>query len=292
DLDAEFDTRFYPFPYTTSEIKNGALTGSLGVVINPTQKWTLSANVSTGFRAPNVDDAGKVFDSEPGYVIVPNPDLKAEYAYNAEVGLARVIGTRVKVDLTAFYTSLDNAMVRRDYSLNGMDSIVYDGELSIVQAIQNAAVANVYGIQAGLEAKLPSGFGISTDFNYQVGEEELDDGTTSPSRHAAPFFGVTKLSYTEPTLSLVFYARYSGEKSFDDLPQEEQAKTEIYAVDENGNPYSPGWLTLNFKALVHFEKNFTITAGLENITDRRYRPYSSGIVAAGRNFIFSMRFGF
>ena len=291
-LDALFDTQFYPFPYTTASMNNGALTGSLGFVLTPTKKWTLSANLSTGFRAPNVDDAGKVFDSEPGIVIVPNPDLKPEYAYNAEAGIATIIGKNVKVDLTGFYTLLDNAMVRRDFTLNGEDSIFYDGELSRVQAIQNAATARVYGLQAGLEIKLPSGFGLLSDINYQVGEEELDDGSISPSRHAAPLFGVTNLSYSEGDLSLVFYAQYSGGKTYEELPQEEQAKTEIYAIDQDGRPYSPAWYTLNFKALVHFEKNFTITAGLENLTDKRYRPYSSGIVAPGRNFILSVRLGF
>ncbi len=292
NLDAQFDTRFYPFPYTTAKINNGALTGNIGFVLSPNARWVISANISTGFRAPNVDDAGKVFDSEPGFVIVPNPDLKAEYAYNAEMGLATLLGKNVKIDLTGFYTRLDNAMVRRDFLLNGQDSILYDGELSRVQAIQNGAIARVYGLQLGVEIQLPSGFGFSTDLNYQVGEEELDDGSTSPSRHAAPLFGVSRISYKESNLSLVLYTQYSDGKSFAELPIEEQGKTEIYAIDDDGNPFSPGWYTINFKALVHFEKNFTITAGLENIADKRYRPYSSGIVASGRNFILSIRLGF
>lgn len=292
DLDAVFDTRFYPFPYTTASIQNGAITGSLGFILRPNDKWTMSINASTGFRSPNVDDAGKVFDSEPGFVIVPNPELDAEFAYNAELGIARIFGKNVKVDFTGFYTILDNALVRRDFILNGMDSIIYDGELSRVQAIQNAAIARVYGLQAGMEVKLPSGFGFSTDLNYQIGEEELDDGSTSPSRHAAPFFGLSKLMYTENNVNLMFYAHYSAGKDFEDLPQEEQAKTELYAIDENGNPYSPAWYTINFKALVQFEKNFSISAGLENITDVRYKTYSSGIAAAGRNFILSVRLGF
>jgi hemoglobin/transferrin/lactoferrin receptor protein len=33
--------------------------------------------------------------------------------------------------------------------------------------------------------------------------------------------------------------------------------------------------------------NFNLNIGFENITDQRYRPYSSGIVASGRNFIIS-----
>ncbi len=288
-MDATFDDTFYPFPYSEMNMNDGALTGSLGAIYHPTNDWAISINASTGFRSPNVDDAGKVFDSEPGNVVVPNPDLKAEYAYNMELGIAKVFGEVVKIDLTGYYTLLNDAMVRRDYTLNGMDSIMYDGTMSKVQAIQNAAVASVYGIQAGLEVKLLYGFGFICDFNYQKGEEELDDGSTSPSRHAAPVFGTSKLIYSADKLNMQFYAMYSGKKTYKQLPVEEQGKKEIYAVDSDGNPWSPSWYTLNFKTMYQITDNFSVSAGLENITDQRYRPYSSGIVAPGRNFIISVR---
>jgi hemoglobin/transferrin/lactoferrin receptor protein len=63
----------------------------------------------------------------------------------------------------------------------------------------------------------------------------------------------------------------------------------MYALDADGNPYSPSWYTLNFKALYQITQNFSVSAGVENITDQRYRPYSSGISAPGRNFIIALR---
>jgi hemoglobin/transferrin/lactoferrin receptor protein len=287
-LDAEFDTTFYPFPFTTANINNGAFTGSLGGVYRPSESWVISANFGTAFRSPNVDDIGKIFDSVQGSVVVPNPNLKEEYAYNVDLGIAKVFGNAIKMDITGYYTVLQNALVRRDFTLNGLDSIVYDGELSQVQAIQNAAAANVYGIQAGLEVKLIAGFSFSSDFNYQVGEEELDDGTKSPSRHAAPLFGVSRLIYTALKLNMQIYAMYQGKRSHNDLAEEEKGKTEIYALDKNGNTFSPAWYTLNFKAMYQFTDNLSLSAGIENITDQRYRPYSSGISGSGRNFIFSL----
>ncbi|PIQ49061.1 MAG: TonB-dependent receptor [Cytophagales bacterium CG12_big_fil_rev_8_21_14_0_65_40_12] len=291
-LDATFDTRFYPFPFETANISNGALTGSLGFVFNPEKDLTISTNISTGFRAPNIDDAGKVFDSEPGAVVVPNPNLGPEYAYNAEIGIAKVFNSILRVDITGFYTRLENALVRRDFTINGATEIDYDGELSRVQAIQNAAYATVSGIQAGFEFKFDSGFGFASRFNYQHGEEEVDDGTVSPSRHAAPWFGVTRLSYNDQNLRLEFYGMYSGQVTFAQLPLEEQGKDYLYAVDSQGNPYSPAWYTLNFKALYKVYNGLSISGGVENITDQRYRPYSSGIVAGGRNIILSLRVDF
>jgi len=287
-LDAKFDNTFYPFPFSDATIKNGAVTGSLGAVYHPSATWVISSNFGTAFRSPNVDDIGKVFDSEPGAVTVPNPNLKAENAYSLDLGFAKVFGEAVKLDVTGYYTVLNNAMVRRNFQLNGQDSIVYDGALSQVQAIQNAAVANVYGIQAGLEVKLPAGFSFSSDLNTQQGEEELDDETTSASRHAAPLFGVTRLIYKTSNLNLQFYVAYQGERKFEDLAVEEQGKDEIYAKDANGNNYSPSWYTLNVKAMYEITEHFTLSTGLENITDQRYRPFSSGISAPGRNFVMSL----
>lgn len=287
-LDAQFDNTFYPFPFSAAHINNGSVTGSIGAVYRPTDTWVVSTNFGTAFRSPNVDDIGKVFDSEPGAVTVPNPNLKAENAYSLDLSFLKVLGEAVKLDISGYYTVLHNAMVRRNFLLNGQDSVMYDGSLSQVQAIQNAAVANVYGIQAGLEVKLPAGFSFSSDLNTQRGEEELDDETTSPSRHAAPLFGVSRLSYKASNLNLQVYVAYQGERKFEDLAMEERGKDEIYAKDAAGNNYAPSWYTLNIKAMYEVTAHINLSAGLENITDQRYRPYSSGISAPGRNFVLSL----
>ena len=288
-LKADFDTAFYPFPFTEANLNNGSLTGSAGIVFRPTEKWVISSNVATAFRSPNVDDVGKVFDSEPGSVVIPNPDLEAEYAYNIDLNVAKLLGKNVKIDVSTYYTFLDNALVRRDFTLNGSSEIVYDGELSQVQAIQNAAKANIYGVQFGLDAKLSSGFRFSTDLNFQKGEEELENGDKSSSRHAAPFFGISRLGYIASKLDFELNVQFSDKVSFEDLAEEERGKPEIYATDSNGNLYSPSWYTLNLKSMYKLNQNFTLTAGLENITDQRYRPYSSGIVSPGKNFILALR---
>ena len=291
-MDATFDTTFYPFDFTRASLENGALTGSFGTVYRPSRNWQMSANLATGFRSPNVDDMGKVFDSEPGAVVVPNPSLDAEYAYNMDLGMAGVVSGILKWDLTGYYTLLDQALVRRNFVLNGKDSILYDGELSQIQAIQNAAETRVYGVQAGIEMKLPAGFTFASRFNYQHGEEEQNDGTVGPSRHAAPWFGVSKVKYRAEKLEMVLAATLSGEKSFKNLAVSEQNKAYLYAEDAGGNPYSPSWYTLDLRTLYHLNQNFTLTAALENMTDQRYRTYSSGIAAPGRNFVLSVQAAF
>ena len=121
--------------------------------------------------------------------------MEAEYAYSLDLGVAKKLSDFAKLDVTGYYTLLNNALVRRDFTLAGNDSIIYQGELSKVQAIQNAAQARVYGLQIGLEIKMNDHLSFSSDLNIQSGEEELDNGAISPSRHAAPLFGISRLTY-------------------------------------------------------------------------------------------------
>jgi hemoglobin/transferrin/lactoferrin receptor protein len=140
-LTTPFDTTFLKFPFTNAQIKGGAVTGNLGLVYRPNDNWQLNTNFSTGYRIPNIDDVGKVFDSEPGNVIVPNTQLQSEYAYNIDLGIVTDIDNRFRLDVTAFYTYLDNAIVRRPFNFNGRDSIFYEGINSKVQALQGPTVS-------------------------------------------------------------------------------------------------------------------------------------------------------
>lgn len=291
-LQAQFDTTFYPFPFTEASLHKSALNGSAGLSYFVSESSTFKLNLSTGFRAPNVDDIGKVFDSEPGTVVVPNPNLDAEHAYNAELVYELKLKEKLSLQAVAFYTLLDNALVRRSFELNGLDSIEYAGELSTVQAIQNASHAYVYGFQGNLKYSFPKAFMLSSTFSYQRGEEEIDNGNTSALRHAGPWFGATHLMYTHHPVKLDWYMNYNGSVPFENLALSERAKDYLYISDANGNSYAPAWFTLNFKMQVKLSEVWSVSGGVENILDRRYRPYSSGLVAPGRNIQLSLKASF
>lgn len=273
-------------------IGKGAISGSLGVTYTPTTRWVLAASLSRGFRTPNVDDMGKLYDALDGVVTVPNPELRPEYANNVEVGITHLHGRNLRLDLSAYYTYLDNALVRRHFTFNGQDSLMYKGEMHRVMAIQNAASAYVYGVQLGLRARLPMGIQVRANINYQHGKEELDNGERSTLRHAAPLFGSAGISYRRFKLHLDLNAQFQGRRLHQDMPTDEKDKTEIYARDKDGNTWVPSWWTLNFKVRYDIMSELSVNAGLENILDKRYRPYSSGISAAGRNAIISATYIF
>ncbi|MBT3872463.1 MAG: TonB-dependent receptor [Flavobacteriaceae bacterium] len=291
-LFANFDTLFYDFPFTRAAINTGALTGSAGINWQASDILNWRVNFSTAFRAPNIDDVGKIFDSEPGSVVVPNPDLKPEYAYTGELGAILNFENAVKIDITGYITFLEDALVRRDFSINGQTEIMYQGELSTIQAIQNGGKAEIYGFEAGVEINFTKNLQFTSQYNYTGGYQLEEDGSRVAVRHVAPQFGNAHLIWEYKKLKLDAYANYNGQFDYEDLAPEEQNKAYLYALDENGNPYSPSWYTLNFGAQYKINKAFQINTSLENISNQRYRTYSSGITAAGINFITAVSYHF
>lgn len=290
-IDASFNDRFYNFPFENADINTGALTGSLGLNWRQNNFVGWRLGLSTAFRAPNIDDVGKIFDSEPGSVVVPNPGLKPEYAYNAELGADFNFSDDIRLGLTTYYTYLDDAMVRRDFNLNGVTEIEYQGETSRVQAIQNASNAYVYGVEAGLEIDISVALRFNSQFSYTQGKEN-NGGDYVPLRHAAPMFGNTHLIWNKRKLKFDLFTEYNGQFDFEDLAPGERDKAYLYALDDNGNPYSPAWYTLNLIGQYEMSANWRATVSVENITDQRYRTYSSGIAAAGRNLIIALSYTF
>ncbi len=284
---AKFDTTFFPFPFTSAKMNNGTLNGSLGFIVTLMKSWQVYINGSTGFRAPNIDDMGKVFESTPGYLVIPNPKLKPEKAYNAEFGTVKTLGNFAKVDFSAYYTQLEDAMVRRDFTLNGQSTIRFMGNKSIIQAVQNVTKIKVYGFQAGIDL-FYQGFGLRSTLSYQNGKEQSADSLIYyPLRHAAPTFGGTHLTYERKKLKFDFYAVYNAGMKFEELALTERINPS-YARDEKGRAYVAPWYTLNFKTAFYVNQNVALMAGIENILDKMYRPYSSGINAPGRNIIVSL----
>jgi hemoglobin/transferrin/lactoferrin receptor protein len=290
-INADFgnNLNFYPLPVLQFKDDYHSLTGNLGFVYQADPSFSISPQVATGFRAPNVDDMGKIFDSQPGSLLLPNPQLQPEYAYNAELNLNKELFGKLKLDVTGYYTWLDQAMVRRPTLWNGKSELLYDGELSKLFSIQNAAFAEVKGIQAGFELALSRQLLLSSNYNWQKGVEELDDKSTSPSRHAAPAFGASKLRLHGKKGTLELSAQYSAAMPFEKMPQEEIAKPALYATDAQGNPYSPSWMIINLAARIPITSGIQINAGIENIGNLQYRGYSSGIVNPGRNFQVSVK---
>lgn len=283
------DTTFFKFPFTTAKQNNQALTGNLGFTWKSENDYKVSLLTSTGFRSPNVDDMSKVFESTGSTVIVPNPTLKPEYTYNFELNLSKVVQGRYKFDITGYYTNLTNALVVKDFKLNGSDSAMYNGTLSKVQATQNVDKAYIYGLNGGVQFDFNSNVSFKSVLNYTYGRYiDSKNDTVVPLDHIAPLFGQTSIIYKNKNIDGEFFVRYNGKKSSADYSPSGEDNA-AYSADK-AKGYMPGWFTLNVRIGVNLTKNLRLNAACENITDNRYRVFASGINAPGRNIIISLRY--
>jgi hemoglobin/transferrin/lactoferrin receptor protein len=279
-INSNLDNTFYDFPFESLDLSTGALNGGVGITYQTVNKWLIKVNSTTGFRAPNIDDIGKVFDSEPGKVVVPNNNLKAEYIYNFETNISKNFNDIIHIDFGLFYSFLDNAMVRKDYTFDNEDTIIYDGVESQVQAIVNADQAKVWGSHITAIVKMSDQFSLQSNLSFTKGEYK--DG--SPLRHAPPLFGNANLTYKRGQFTSKLLFEYNGKISYKNLANTEKDKAYLYAKDKNGNPYSPAWAILSLQNRFKLTKHLNASVDVENILNKRYRAYSSGICGAGRSF--------
>ena len=291
--DLSQNNSYYDFMYENTTLENGAFVGGIGLswVRNIYNNWKF--NINTAFRSPNIDDLAKVFDSEPGSVVVPNPDLKPERSFGLEFGGYFRTKNNIELDFSSYVIYLYNSFIRDDFTLsNGVSEIIYDGELSQIQALQNSSKSFIYGIEFGINMFLNKNFRMKSQHNLIAGYELDDLPFGMPVRHIPPNYGNFHLIYNNGDFTIDTYLNYNSKISFNNLAESERAKPYMYALDENGNPYSPSWMTFNVRSKYSFSKMLNINFTVENITNKLYRPYSSGISAPGLNFIFSLSYAY
>lgn len=277
------DTTFYPFPYDDVSQKSGALSGNIGFVMMPGHNWRFSVLGATGYRAPNVDDMSKVFESVPGSVIVPNPDLKPEYTYNVDLSASKLIAKKLNLYATGYYTWYNNAIVTEPSSFNGQDSIYYDGSYSQVTSSTNAGQAYIYGANAGFSVDITQIFSLSSTLNYTYGRVKTDS-TDYPLDHIPPVYGRTSFNVNITKFHGEFYVVYNGWKRLDDYSPSGEDN-----LDQATQYGMPAWYTLNLKLAYQINQHFQVNIGFENITDLNYRVFASGISAPGFNCVVALR---
>ena len=286
-LNATFDDKtFFPFPFSEIVQQNANATGSIGLVYNPGKDWRITANASTGFRAPNVDDLAKVFESIPGTVIVPNPDLKAEYSYNGEVGVSKVLKDKITVSALGYYTLLNNVINVQNSTFGSQDSILFNGTMSQVRTSINSQSAYVKGFEGAIRGEIVKDLSCFASFNYTLGRINTDT-TDYPLDHIAPFFGRVGLTYVAKKMRSELFVNYSGQKKLEDY--------NIIGEDNIANATAdgmPAWYTFNVRVNYQFHPLLGMQMACENILDQNYRVFASNISAPGRNFVATLRYTF
>jgi hemoglobin/transferrin/lactoferrin receptor protein len=275
----------FNLPITDLKQNNTAITGNIGVAYMPDHQLRITANFSTGFRSPNFDDMTKVFESNKNQLIVPNPNLKPEYTQNYEIGMQYSNGITT-LNTYGFYTNFNNAIVTDFFNYKGSDSALYNGNMTRVFASQNKAKAFLYGGGADATIKAAINFSLFASINYTYGRFD-NDTSLVPLDHIPPINGRIGMRYAEAKWYSEFYALYNGKKRLNDYNPGGEDNL-IYATASG----MPSWYTVNLRFGATLIHHLTMQLGIENILDKNYRYFASGISAPGRNLVVALRYSF
>jgi hemoglobin/transferrin/lactoferrin receptor protein len=275
----------FHLPITDLKQNNTALTGNIGLAYMPDNHLRLTANFSTGFRSPNFDDMTKVFESNKNQLIVPNPNLQAEYTQNYEIGMQYSKGI-TSLSGYGFYTNFNNAIVTDFFSYNGQDSALYNGNMTRVFASQNKAKAFLYG--GGLEGtiKPTSNFSMFASVHYTYGRYD-NDTSLVPLDHIPPITGRIGMRYAEEKWYSELYTLYNGKKKLADYNPGGEDNL-LYATASG----MPSWYTVNLRVGATLVQQLMLQVAVENILDKNYRYFASGMSAPGRNLVIALRYQF
>ena len=283
NLKSKISSDFFNFPFSEIEINTSSISGSFGLIYNYSKNSSLKFLYSNGFRSPNLDDVGKIFDSEPGNIIIPNTELNPEYANNFEINF---ISRKQNIEFNGsiYYTNLNNAIIRSNGTFNGLDSIMYDGSLSQVQTLKNSGKAYVFGFSYMINYKINNNLNLKSSVSFNQSKDLL---TKLPLRHSSPIFGQSSINFTKRNIKVNYYINYNGKKDISNFSPSELNKLYLYTKDG-----SPAWLTNNISFIYNINYLAKINFSCENIFDIHYRSYSSGISAPGRNFNIGLNMSF
>jgi hemoglobin/transferrin/lactoferrin receptor protein len=288
------DTSFFPFPFQSVNQSSLAISGNAGFVFLPDNRWKISGLVSSGFRTPNVDDVSKVFESNNGNLIIPNPDIKPEKTLNYELGVNLTILKTLRLGYNLWYTDYQEILTLDSGLFNGSRTVSYQGVSSTVFSMVNKDRAFLWGTGMNLSLDLlDPEKSISLQFfsaiNYTYGRIQQPE-KDYPLDHIPPIFGKAGLTGRKGRVSIELSVLFNGSKDSSDYNLKGE-DNQLYSADPLRG-YTPSWICLNARSSVTISKSLILQLGVENITDQFYRAFASGISAPGRNFIISLRGNF
>ena len=312
DLFAQFspsDPIAWPAPYLEGIGNNtDALNAASGIrwQIGP---WLVRSHLASGFRAPNVDDFAK-FRERGGFLQIPNPDLEAERSLSADLSIRFQPQRENHIQFTIYRTWLSEAMIREDFFLpDGSPSFVNRGDTLFVQAIANAEQARVWGLSASFQQTLMRNWQLSGQLHYTYGRRDFKvDAETVvevPLDHIPPLYGQLASSYRTNRWEITLQWQFQARKRLEDYSVSSiDVQDATFIFDREGTsdnidltPVDPqtgtfsgsyAWDAWNLSGAYRIGQSMRVRVRVENILDLHYRPFSSGISAPGRNFIFGL----
>jgi hemoglobin/transferrin/lactoferrin receptor protein len=275
--------------------QNTAVTGTLGLVVAPTEQISFVARVGRSYREPNIYDrynAGASHDLRPATrtITVPNPDLIAETGINVDAGV-RLRTKRFAGGFTYFNNTYRNFISLGGQPIPGVAPVPGPfGPLTILQRV-NANKLRMQGVEG--EWEIPLRLGDS--FLTPVGNVSYTHG--DDLRTGLP---VDPFWYPAMPLKLVAGARWNSLTNRYWWEYRARVQTGMDRLPPNSLYLRPGTARLGFtthdlRGGVNWQRehySIALTVGVENLGHRFYQDlYSlSDTPARGRAAIVGLKF--
>ncbi len=297
-LDASYEqSDFIDLPVNEFSYSKSALNFGSGLRYNANSNNALSINLSSGFRAPNLDDVAKYFSPDDRILVVPNADIDPEYIYSADIGYElrgknksesnidrnKNQEEKFRIGINLYGSFIQNLIRRSPFPVAGQDSIFFDSEMHALYANVNAENAVIYGASINASYSIAKGLELIQQLSYTKG---IELGKNLPLGHIPPIYGQTGLAFKSTSWNINLNCRYNAAKKIENYSPYNEDKNSEATVEG-----TPAWATLNFSMNYQPRKKVGLHFGIENIFDQHYRPFSSGISAPGRNFILGLDLG-
>lgn len=270
---------------------------TVGFNHKPNGNWQLKALFSTGFRAPNVDDLGKIRENN-GLLSVPNVELKPEYIYSTDIGIHRKWTNGSSMELNGYYAFIRDYIARgrhpifMDESTQDKSTIMYSGDE--VQTIANINVGKVDVLGFSGQTKW-----IMTPRLHYQGAVTLTKGFGNelsgnlPS--ISPIFITQSLQWNTAKGKLALLWHYAGAKAPSTYsPWGEDGLEETPQLTDNQSDLqyagTPAWHRWDMQFNVPIRQSLQLSGGIFNLWDTHYREFASGISAPGRSAKLALRY--
>ncbi len=243
------------------------LSGDVGWQLELNNRWQVVANLGAGFRAPNIFDLGTLGNRPGNRFNVPNTDLDSERIVQVDLGVRRRRGG-IRFEAFVFALNYDDRITSQstgDTTPDGRD---------IVQSV-NAADSEIWGVETEVIAELGTKTRIEASAQMTRGTQTVND-TGEAADRIPPLTGRVTLRHApSDRLAAHVWLRFADNQ--DRLSDRDVRDPRI---DPNG---TPGWGELGARIDWLPDDRSTISFGVDNVLDKRYRTHGSGLDAPGRN---------
>ena len=244
-------------------LKPSALVTNYGINYQLHKNHFIFGSISTGYRAPNIDDLGTLGIVDFRYEI-PSYNLKPEKSKNIELGY-KYNAVKTNFTISVFQMNLKDVIAR----------IIVEGQVINgykVYAKKNIESSYIKGTEISVSHQINNHFAFQTNATYTYGQNVTKN---EPMRRIPPFFGQNKLSWHSKNKTVAIRHQFAGK-------QTRLAKGDI---DDNriGALGTAQWNTFQIDAGINW-KHVALNASAINLLNEKYKTHGSGIYGMGRAF--------